>query len=76
MPRLRPVPLKVDVAFGAFGVGKGAAKMPDEEVRKDTLMLADLRSAPQALLERCMARQEALTFCSAHKCPLTKRVER
>ena len=24
----------VDVAFAAFGVGKGSAKMPEEEVRK------------------------------------------
>jgi putative hemolysin len=33
----------------------------------DALLIADLRTAPFALLERCMGRQEALQFAASHE---------
>jgi putative hemolysin len=61
------MPVLIRQYLKAGGRVLGFSVDPDFSNTLDALMLADLRSAPQALLERCMGRQEAQVFCSVQK---------
>ena len=56
------MPVLIRQYLKAGGRVLGFSRDPDFSNTLDALMLADLRSAPQALLERCMGRTEAQAF--------------
>jgi putative hemolysin len=59
------LPVLIRQYLKAGGRVLGFSVDPEFSNTLDALMIADLRSTPRALLERCMGREEAQVFCAA-----------